>query len=308
MLNMLKLKYLITLTLLLLLTSLWAQTDTIHVVPEYQKGQRFILKITESSRVYEDKKMTSESSNEYDIKVNILDKHANGYLMKFDLRDFLFFNNEPDWFDQINHLDKGLVIELNLDREGTLESIANWEDLRDQAHKMLDDIRISLGYNEQLVANFDTLKETLSTESKLQDHFVEEAQLWLLANGLNFQKGEVYKIDAMMPILFSNDSIPTLVSLGMKKIENDLASIFYLQTFERTDVQDFLIDEVAFFSGFDLELLKSLDSFDFFMEHESNLKVNIHTGICEKFNHRKVIKMNDYKVIHRLQGELKEIR
>lgn len=66
-----------------------------------------------------------------------------GYLLKYDLRDFLFFNDVPDMVDKINNLDKGLVLELEIDEFSAFKGIKNWEDLRDQAYKMLDDIRIN---------------------------------------------------------------------------------------------------------------------------------------------------------------------
>lgn len=45
--------------------------------------------------------------------------------------------------DKINNLDKGLVLELEMDEFSAFKGIKNWEDLRDQAYKMLDDIRIN---------------------------------------------------------------------------------------------------------------------------------------------------------------------
>lgn len=139
--------FLYTIELLGCLVSVHAcsQNDTISVIPCYEKGQRFVLQITESSRDFEGKQITSESSNEYGIGITILDKTSKGYKVKFDLRDFIFFNDNPVIFQQIHHLNKGLVLELNLDKNGILETISNWELLRDQAYKMLDDIRRALG-------------------------------------------------------------------------------------------------------------------------------------------------------------------
>lgn len=159
------------------------------------------------------------------------------------------------------------------------------------------------------MASFDTLKNAFNEESKLsRDHFVEEGQLWLLANGMFFEKGEVFKADAKIPVLFSNDSIPSEVSLGLKKIENGLAQVFYLQTFERDDIKDFIVDEASFFSGFNLEKLGWLSSFDFFMEYESNLKISTQSKICEEFTHGRVIKTDEFKNVTRTRGVIKEIR
>ena len=65
---------------------------------------------------------------------------------------------------------------------------------------------------------------------------------------------------------------------------------------------------IPFFTGFDLEMIQELESFEFFMEYESDLKINIDSKICKELIYRGVIKIDDYKNITRMRDILKEIR
>ena len=189
----------------------------VAIVPHWAQGDRFDLVLTRTREKAVDGQSSRSGKTETHVTLEVLKSNAQGYLVGWTAGDTTFDvpTASESLVRQIVGLMKGLQIVLQINQEGIITGVQNWNELRSETVKVLDDLLSKTRNSPQQGSDYTTLSNLraqwdslFGTKEQIERLCTRDAQMYFLALGRAYDSEKPYEYEDRLPNPLGGEPFP----------------------------------------------------------------------------------------------------
>ena len=196
----------------------------VTIVPHWAQGDRFELVLTRTREKALAGQSTVSGKTETHVMLEVLKANKDGYLVGWTAGDTTFDvpTASESLVRQIVGLMKGLQIVLQINTQGTITGVQNWNELKHETVKVLDDLLSKTSHLPQqnsdraALSNLRTQWETLfATKEQIERLCTRDAQMYFLALGRAYGSEQPYEYEDRLPNPLGGEPFPARAKITL---------------------------------------------------------------------------------------------
>ena len=165
------------------------QDSTAQVISYWDLGEKYEYSVIFQKLKYSGEDTTSNETITYDVEVSVIDSSENSYTVRWFYKNFNSDSENPI-IKKIATLAEDIAVEINLDEFGVIESVNNWEEVRDYMSASFDSMRNELPQIPEMDKMFQQLKGMYSSRASIEGTAIQDAQQFHNFHGGKFTLNE----------------------------------------------------------------------------------------------------------------------
>lgn len=228
--------------------------ENIDIVPNWNIGDEIKLEyFSKRLRTYNNKVVLDRNYKE-NIVIKINDNINNGYKLmwksEIDFENSEIFKQNIEFKDLFEKLQL-INFEIITDEYGAFVDINNWEEVRDNTLKILDNIinHIDLNNKSEQDKNdtkifFENFKKMFSTKENIINLAFKNEILFFSLNGNSFEIDSIYSFYCEIENAFGGNPIPAIGTISIEKINDSIVRIHIIQKLDKIKSSDLIVEMV----------------------------------------------------------------
>ena len=189
----------------------------VTIVPHWEQGDRFELVLTRTREKAVNGQSTVSGKTETHVMLEVLKANKDGYLVGWTAGDTTFDvpTASESLVRQIVGLMKGLQIVLQINPQGTITGVQNWNELKRETVKVLDDLLAKTSHPPQensdrvALSHLRTQWESVfATKEQIERLCTRDAQMYFLALGRAYGSEQPYEYEDRLPNPLGGEAFP----------------------------------------------------------------------------------------------------
>jgi hypothetical protein len=231
-----------------------AAGQTVVTKPNWQTDQALSFVLTKTQERTSDGQKIDKTSSRTDFELKVTEATAQGYLV-----DLVYGSTTPEsqqvdsspLAQQLNDLSKGIRIVLNVDANGNLKGVKNWQDVKKayaEAIKQISPDPPPAGMTVEEVSKYlANISKNLSTKAQIELACTRDVQLLFMCLGHSYEVGKpaVFKGKLPNPVPGGRE-LPALASFELVSTDptQGIATIHFKQSLAGEEARKVLDDTV----------------------------------------------------------------
>ncbi len=200
----------------------------ITIVPHWEKGDRFELAITRTREKSVNGQSTISGKTETHVTLEVLKSGKDGYLVGWTAGDTTFEvpSSSESLLRQVVWLMKGKQIVLQINKQGTLMGVQNWNELKHETVKILDDLLAKTRNLPQQHSDHSALsnlraqwESLFATKEQMEQLCTRDARMYFLALGRNYTFETPYEYEDHLPNPLGGEPFPAHTTITLKTFD-----------------------------------------------------------------------------------------
>lgn len=196
----------------------------VTIVPHWAKGDQFELVLTRTREKAVDGQSTRSGKTETHVTLEVLKADRDGYLVGWTTGDTTFEVPAPSesLLRQVVGLMKGLQIVLQINQQGTITGVQNWNELRSETVKVLDALLTKTRTLPQqdgdytALSNLRTQWDSLfATKEQVERLCTRDAQMYFLALGRAYRSEKPHVYEDQLPNPLGGEPFPAHATITL---------------------------------------------------------------------------------------------
>lgn len=214
-----------TLVIFMLLVSYTAksqmnfQDSSVQVISYWNLGETYEFAVSLQKLKYTEKDTTSNETMTYDVEVSVIDSTENAYVVRWFYKNFKSDSPNPI-VQKLATVSEDIAVEIRLDELGVIQSVDNWEEVRDYMAKSIDSIENDFGQIPEMDKVFRQMKGLYSTKESVEASAIQDAQQFHNFHGGKYKLNETVTGQLKTPNLYDFEK-PFNMEVSVKLEEMD---------------------------------------------------------------------------------------
>jgi hypothetical protein len=278
--------------------------EDLELLPKWNAGEIWKYEMKKSRQRIKGGKTIMDVGTRTRVEIEVLQADEKGFVLRWTQGGTAFDNPEHAKNPVVRamvDLVKDLKIELVVDKEGSLEGVRNWRDLKKKTFEILELMTAEMtkaGVPKATVDGIRGMVEPLvSSEESIALFFTREPGLLLVPLGHVYSPGKTIPFIDEVPNPFGGDSFPTKSVIKLERIEAGTgnATIRMKQTLDPAQLNRILektMNDLARRVGKPVPPGQELPEFN--MEDEAEFAVEPKTGRVISVSHSRITKTSGF--------------
>jgi hypothetical protein len=204
------------------------QSQSVEIMPYWNKGDRIHLEITRTRVRSAHGRSTITGKTHTDFTIEVLSANDDGYLVGWTAGKTTFDSPsqaEHSFLGQVVNLMSGRQIALKIDSHGAIRGVQNWQALKAAALKSLDALAATEDLqnekrNRGLMSNFRAQWESmLGNKEQVEELCTREAQVYFKVLGRRYTHNDPFEYKDLFPNPLGGEAFPTHARMALKTFD-----------------------------------------------------------------------------------------
>jgi hypothetical protein len=221
-----------------------ARSQTVELAVRWKQGDKFHYEITKSRRKTKGGKVTLDSKATTPLTVEVDKASDKGYVLRWTMGETKMANPLAainPLAKKLGNLIKDFTTLLEIDAEGTLVGVQNWQEVKKRATDAITIMTAQLEKSGSPPAQIKAIRaQTLSlfsTEQKILMPSTREAQMFMQPLGIVYDAAKPIEYDDLLPNPFGGEPFPchSVFALESYDAASKLATISWKQSMDEKE-------------------------------------------------------------------------
>lgn len=195
------------------------QDSSVQVISYWNLGEEYEYAVSLQRLKYTETDTTSNETITYDVEVSVIDSTENSYTIRWFYKNFKSDSKNPI-VQRLASAAENVAVLIKTDELGVIQSVENWEEVRDYMANSLDTLRSEFGGLPEMNKVFEQMKGMYSTKASIEASAIQDAQQFHSFNGGKFILNETLTGQIETPNLYESDKpFDTEVSITVEELD-----------------------------------------------------------------------------------------
>lgn len=197
------------------------QDSSVQVISYWNMGEKYEYSVNYQKLKYTEKDTSSNETMTYDVEVSVIDSTDNSYTVRWFYKNFKTDSQNPI-VQKLAAVSEDIAIDIKLDALGTIQSVENWEEVRDHIAKSIDSIKNDFDQIPGLDKIFHQMTVMYSTKASIEASAIEDVQQIHNFHGGKYMLNETATGKIKTPNLYDNaNPFDTEVSVNLEELDKE---------------------------------------------------------------------------------------
>lgn len=205
--------------------SLFAADDKVQLLPRWKK-EKLHFEIVKNRQRVQDGSVIVRGGSKTDLHIEVLTVGVAGYSLAWILGETRLDDPAQDknpLTRRLSNLFRGIPIVLGISAEGVLDGVRNWQEIRKKFTDMLNILAEeakAAGADAAVAGKLWAEIELKSrTREQIEQLSTQEAQMFFLALGKEYKRGEAMRYRDMLPNPFGGEPFPSQAQFMLRSAD-----------------------------------------------------------------------------------------
>jgi hypothetical protein len=151
------------------------QDSSVQVISYWDLGEKYEYSVSLQNIKYTGEDTTSNETMTYDVEVSVIDSTQNSYTVRWFYKNFKSDSKNPV-VQKLATAAEDIAVDIELDELGVIQSVENWEEVRDYMSKSLDTIKNDFAGISGMDKVFQQMKGMYSSKYSIEATTIQDAQ------------------------------------------------------------------------------------------------------------------------------------
>jgi hypothetical protein len=150
------------------------QDSSVQVISYWDLGERYEYAVTYQKLQYSGVDTTLNETMTYDVDVSVIDSTANSYTVRWFYKNFKSDSKNPI-IQKLTAISENIPVDIKLNEVGMIQSVMNWEAVRDYIAASIDSLRSGLPQIPEIDKMFQRLQAIYSNQASIETAAIQDA-------------------------------------------------------------------------------------------------------------------------------------
>ncbi|MFC2188350.1 hypothetical protein ACFCT7_13625 [Fulvivirgaceae bacterium LMO-SS25] len=197
------------------------QDSSVQVISYWDLGEQYEYAVSLQKLKYTETDTTSNETITYDVEVSVIDSTKNSYTIRWFYKNFKSDSKNPI-VKKLAALAEDIAVDIKTDELGVIQSVENWEEVRDYMAISLDSLKRDYSGIPGMDKVFEQMEGMYSTKSAIEASSIQDVQQFHNFNGGKFILNETVTGQLKTSNLFEIDKpFDTEVIVTLEELDAD---------------------------------------------------------------------------------------
>ncbi|MEO1518836.1 MAG: hypothetical protein AAFV95_27725 [Bacteroidota bacterium] len=212
------------------------QDSSAQVISYWDLGEKYEYSVTLQKLKYTEKDTSSNETITYDVEVSVIDSTENSYTVRWHYKNFTSDSKNPI-VQKLTAISEDIAVDIKLDELGAIQSVANWEEVRDYMAESIDSVRSEFGQLPALEKAFAQMKNTYSTKASIEAGAIRDVLQFHNFHGGRYILNEEATGTVKTPNLYDPEKpFDTNVSVMLEELDQE-NNQFIIRSIQEVDAE-----------------------------------------------------------------------
>lgn len=180
------------------------QDSSAQVFSYWNLGDSYEYQVSLQTLQYTKSDTIQDETITYDVEVSVVDSSEYSYTVRWFYKNFK--TNSPNLIKQkIASVSSDISVDIITNELGTIQSVKNWEEVRDYMQKSIDSVRSDLGNIPELDAIFEQMRGMYSTQYNIESSAIQDALQFHNFHGAKYTLRDTLSFQMLSPNLYDEN-------------------------------------------------------------------------------------------------------
>ena len=180
------------------------QDSTAKVLSYWYLGDQYDYEVSMQKLQISEADTLSNETFTYDVNVSVIDSTENSYTVRWHYKNYNSDSDNPV-IQKIISTSEDIKVDIITDELGIIESIANWEEVRDYMIASFDSLKTEIAHLPGMEAFIEQNKSIYATEESIEAAAIQDAQQFHNFHGVQFKLNDTILVETLSPNVYYND-------------------------------------------------------------------------------------------------------
>lgn len=210
------------------------QDSSAQVISYWNLGEKYEYAVTYQKLKYTEKDTSSNETMTYDVEVSVIDSTENSYVVKWFYKNFKSDSKNP-LVQKLATVSEDIAVEIKLDELGTIQSVENWEEVRDYMTNSIDSLKSDIAEIPGIDKVFQQMVGLYSTKASIEASAIQDALQFHNFHGAKYILNETATGQIKTPNLYDNEKpFDTEISVTLEELDKEINQ-FIIRSIQEVD-------------------------------------------------------------------------
>lgn len=180
------------------------QDSSVQVISYWNLGDTYEYSVSLQKLQYTETDTTTNETITYDVEVSVIDSTENSYVVKWFYKNFKSDSPNPI-VQKLAAVSENIAVNIKLDELGMIQSVENWEEVRDYMAKAIDLIKSEFGQIPGMDRVLQKLSGMYSTKESIEAGAIQDVLQFHNFHGGRYVLNEELRGQIQTPNLYYID-------------------------------------------------------------------------------------------------------
>lgn len=197
------------------------QDSSVQVISYWDLGDKYEYSVNLQKLKYREKDTITNETMTYDVEVSVVDSTENSYTVRWYYKNFKSDSESPI-VQKLATVSEDIAVDIILDELGTIESVENWEEVKEYIVKSIDSVKNDLDHIPGLAIVFQQMVGMYATKASIEASAIQDVQQFHNFHGGKYQLNESATGIIKTPNLYNPDKpFDTEVSVTLEELDRE---------------------------------------------------------------------------------------
>lgn len=195
------------------------QDSSAQAISYWSLGEKYEYAVSLQKLQFTETDTAYNETIRYEVEVSVIDSTENSYTIRWFYKNFTSDAKNPV-VQKLAKIAEDISVDIKTDELGVIQSVENWEEVRDYMAKSFDTLIGDLPKSPEMDKIFNQMKRMYATKSSIEATAIQDAQQFHNFHGGKFTLHETVTGQIKTPNLYDNDRpFDTDVSVTLEELD-----------------------------------------------------------------------------------------
>ena len=210
------------------------QDSSAQVISYWDLGEKYEYAISLQQLKYTEQDTTANETMTYDVEVTVIDSTENSYTVRWFYKNFKTDSENPI-VQKLVKVSEDISVDIKLDELGIIQSVENWEEIRDYMKKSVDSLSMDFKEIPEMEKVFQQILGMYNSKSAIEASAIQDAQQFHNFHGGKYTLNETVTGQIKTANLYDNSKpFDTQFSVVLEDLDAE-NNQYYLRSVQEVD-------------------------------------------------------------------------